>query len=225
MTLCIGRKPALGAMASTSSLTRFPQDPTYRPWLTVAHELAHSWTIGDEYGGISRAPTPDRIADVAKRPNIQARSALLIPGGGFSTDNIKWAKWQRIAKAGVLVTNPAPAAGGKLTLTLRDGKAAGFSPGDIVRLRTRPLPLAAEPSERCKVESVSDNQMVIVPLFGAAVDPAKFPAESIVMAPVRTKDSNPAEDLYGHELMLADEDVLTRIARDPKPSQCPASGG
>jgi hypothetical protein len=59
--------------------------------------------------------------------------------------------------------------------------------------------------------------MVIIPLFGAAVDPSKFPAESIVMAPVRVKDSDPAKDLYGHELMLADEDVLTRIAETQNP--------
>lgn len=194
-----------------------PTDVSYNLWPAIAHELGHSWMLDEEYGGKSQMPTQDVSANTVKSPNAQARTALLLPDGGLSVDNIKWAKWPRIAKAGVLATKPAPVAGGKLTLTLWDEKAAGFKPGDIVRLRTRPLPQAAAPSERCKVESVTGNQMVIVPLFGAAVDPAKFPAESIVMAPVRTKDLNPAKDLYGHELMLADDDVLTRIAVTQNP--------
>src|SRR5206468_1129900 len=96
-------------------------------------------------------------------------------------------------------------------------KAARFRPKDIVRLRTRPLPVATAPSARCKVESVTGDQMVIVPLFGAAIDPAKFPAGSIVMAPVRSKDKDPAADLYGAELTLTDDEVLLRIVSTGNP--------
>ena len=193
-----------------------PTEVHFRIWLTTAHELAHSWTLGDEYGGDTRAPTGDQIADSTQRANIQARSTLLTGTGELSTIHLKWGEWPRIAKAGVLAINPAPAAGGKLTLTLRDGKAAGFKPKDIVRLRTRPLPVAAAPSARCKVESVNGDQLVIVPLFGA-VDPAKFPAGSIVMAPVRSQDKNPAADLFGDDLTLADPDVLIRIGLTGNP--------
>jgi hypothetical protein len=206
-----------------------PTEAHFRIWLTIAHELAHSWTLGDEYGGDTRAPTGSDIAEAAKDANIQARSTLVItiPGGGgelLSTATLKWGEWPRIAKAGVLMTKPGPAAGGKFILTLQDGKAARFRPKDIVRLRTRPLPVAAAPSARCKVESVTGDQMVIAPLFGAAVDPAKFPGEdvgrgagSIVMAPVRSKDTDPAADVYGGDLTLVDFDALARIDSTSNP--------
>jgi hypothetical protein len=192
-----------------------PSDPTYDLWLTVAHELGHSCNLGDEYGGKANPPTAEVIQSVTKYANLQDRSAL--DSGGFLIEsNLKWAEWPRIAKAGVLLTNPKPEAG-KFRLSLFDGKAAGFKPNDVVRLRTRPLPTAAAPSGRFKVESVVGNDIVIAPLFGAALDPAKFPAGSIVMAPVRAKDPNPAADSYGGDLTLADADVLHRITDTNNP--------
>jgi hypothetical protein len=194
---------------------KIPSDPTYDLWLTVAHELGHSCNLGDEYGGDATPATADVIGFVTNYANLQARSAL-DSGGLLIEGNVKWGEWPRIAKAGVLFTNPKPEAG-KFRLSLFDGKAAGFKPNDVVRLRTRPLAKAAAPSNRCKVESVAGDDIVIAPLFGAALDPAKFPAGSIVMAPVRAKDPNPAADSFGADLTLADADVLHRITDTNNP--------
>jgi hypothetical protein len=189
---------------------QIPTDPEYHSWLTVAHELGHSCGLGDEYGGNATAPPPSRIAETANEANLQDRQTLLV-GTALSTDNLKWEAWPRIAKAGVLLNNPQPVAGGKFELFVQDLKAVAIKAGDVVRLRTRPIAKAADPSKRFKVESVTDK-IVIAPLFaGDVLDPNKFPKGSIVMVPVRGPDPNPAANLFGPELMLADGDVLNRI--------------
>jgi hypothetical protein len=188
-----------------------PTDIFYSVWLTAAHELGHALTLGDEYGGKTGGPTAAQAIAIKNRPNIQLRTELVDATGNIGNiDLIKWGSWPRIAKGGVLATNPAPAAGGKFTLTLNDGKAAGFRANDVVRLRTRPLATAQAPSPRFKVESVADNTLVIVPLTGNVLDPAKFPASSIVIAPVRAKDPDLAADKYGDDLTLADQNMLAQ---------------
>jgi hypothetical protein len=110
-------------------------------WTTIAHELAHSLSIIDEYGERLGPVDPDTINDLAKRANAQTRSTLL-GANDLETTLLKWGRWPRIAKAGVLAANPAAAADGTFTftftftLTLQPGHARGFRKDDIVRLRT-----------------------------------------------------------------------------------------
>lgn len=194
-----------------------PSDPTYDIWLTVAHELGHSCNLGDEYGGDASAPTQARIASTVAKANLQDRASLLA-GSDLSTDKLKWKDWPRIAKAGVLLDNPKPKPDGKFALVLENQKASRLKTGDIVRLRTRPLAKALPPTNRFKVESVTDAEMIIAPLFtGSVLDPAKFPRGSIVMMPVRGPDSDPAAKLFGPDLPLVDEATLTRIAETGNP--------
>ena len=195
---------------------RIPTDPNFHIWLTITHELGHSCGLGDEYGGLATAPPPSRIAETANEANLQDRQSLLLGTGDLSTDKLKWGSWPRIAKAGVLVDKPHSVAGGKFELFVQDLKATRIKSGDVVRLRTRPLAKAAAPSPRFKVESVTDR-IVIAPLFGAVLDPNKFPKESIVMVPVRGPDSNPAADLFGADLPLVDDSVLLRIVSTQNP--------
>jgi hypothetical protein len=208
-----------------------PKDIHINTWLTTAHELAHSWTLGDEYGGISDVPTPAQIADANQQANLQSRDTLL-KRGTLVPDDIKWGKWPRIAKAAVLgfelepidhtkpidETNKAklilvPSPGGPFGPT----KHADFAPGDIVRLRTRPLPVSKGHSRPLKVESFDGRVMVVVPLPGTVVDPGKFPPQgpdkpgSIVFAAVRAQDPNPANNQYGDPLGLMSSEVRNRI--------------
>ena len=45
-------------------------------WTTTAHELAHSWGLGDEYGG-DKFVTSVGLAAVAELANVQPRKDLL----------------------------------------------------------------------------------------------------------------------------------------------------
>ena len=194
-----------------------PSDVFYSVWLTTAHELAHAFTLGDEYGGIAEAPSAAEITDSVTTPNVQDRAALFA-GGVLDVSGAKWSDWPRIAKAGVLAARPVPA-GGTVTVTLRDAKKSRLSKDDIVKFRRWPLATAGQPSDICRVESVDLglNQVVVTPLFGAVINPVAFPAGSILLAYVRKPDPDFRNNRFGGLLTLADPDVLTRMAETGNP--------
>src|SRR5207248_10630134 len=65
-----------------------PDDILVATWLRVAHELAHSWTLGDEYGGggLIDSDSADKLKNFS---NVQPRKTLLT-GGSLDADKIKW---------------------------------------------------------------------------------------------------------------------------------------
>lgn len=197
-----------------------PTDVFYGVWLTVAHELGHSFGLGDEYGGRTAAPTPLKIRQVRATPNVQDRASLSAdgtPGGPFDVGKIKWAAWPRIDRAGVLKNGLTPPAGGRFTVDLVDVKASKLRTDDLVMFRRRPLATAGAPSSVCRILAVDQaaNRVFVEPLPGAAVDPAAFPAGSILLAHVRKPDS--ADGKPGDPLALADPDVLKRITDTQNP--------
>ena len=113
----------------------------------AAHELAHSFTLGDEYGGGGPLPASFH-EEIETLANVQARTpdpapagqppsrGLVNAAGNLDADLIKW-RWPRLEKAHVLSGAPI-AAGAGHRLPLSTGHP--FKEGDIVRLRTRPLP-------------------------------------------------------------------------------------
>jgi IgA Peptidase M64 len=107
---------------------------------TFAHELTHSFAIGDEYGGREGPPVGLTSAQVDEDGNLtleaDAQSAGQIEG-----DQIKW-NWHRIKKAGVIDATIVDAGGGKFRLPLRLGDGHQFSVGDTVHLRFREYPKA-----------------------------------------------------------------------------------
>ncbi|HKF00132.1 MAG TPA: hypothetical protein VKG45_14525 [Actinomycetes bacterium] len=199
-------------------------------WTTVAHELAHSLTVTDEYGGLG--PITDKEADaLVTIANAQPRKELLV-GGNLDTQPLKWRWWQRLEKAGLLAAGPVAGAGGSFTLALRPGHARPFRPGDVVRLRTRalvppPSPAGSPPpappppgtfptvSDRLQVLDVDPAGDVVTaaPVPPGALVPATFPAGSLVMAPVR----GPAAAGLGDDLMLAAASVRARIDATDNP--------
>jgi hypothetical protein len=198
-----------------------PTDVFFAVWLTVAHELGHSFGLGDEYGGRTTAPTAPQINQVRLQPNVQDRASIVVSGPSGDTidvGKIKWSDWPRIEKAGLLRNGLTPPVGGRFTVDLVDVKASRLQPGDVVKFRRRPLVTAGAPSDICKVLVVdpNTNQVFVEPLLGGSVDPTRFPAGSILFAYVRKPD-DVAHNVLGGVLNLAEDDVLDRIATTQNP--------
>jgi hypothetical protein len=145
-------------------------------WVTAAHELAHSWTLLDEY---KEELTVDAVrSSVAAAANVQVRDDLLVgpPAGPrtLGSGAIKW-RWPRVAACGVLAVEPTRIDATHFVVKLRPHQALGvrpvapaFSRDDIVRLRTRPL-LESKVSDQAKVISVDPaTDEVTVELLAAA---------------------------------------------------------
>jgi hypothetical protein len=193
-----------------------------------AHELAHSFPIGDEYGGyhtpISEA---DAAIEEATSLNLQARATLLTPDPAtpavlnLDPDKIKW-NFPRVAKAGVLaaavVTPAALPAGTRFRVSLETGHAKSFAVDDIVRLRKRPLLGAGDPSVRFRVASVPVPDVELEVMAGTAPTSAQlaaFGAGSSLILPVRGAAS--PTDPLGPDLTLMARAVRDHIATTRNP--------
>jgi hypothetical protein len=194
-------------------------------WTTTAHELAHSWEIGDEYAATAGAATPDRLADADHRANLQPRDGLLEPDGHggtvLSPARIKWGLWPRIAKAAVLLHRPERVPGtNRLSLQLVPvpgpalPRQAKLAKGDVVRLRTRDLSAVVRFTKPFAVTRVDGIELEIAPLDGQPVHDVAldtYPAKSIVMAAVQQPDPDPAHGDFGLVLGLMTNGTTTRI--------------
>jgi hypothetical protein len=170
-------------------------------WVTAAHELAHSFTLSDEYGGGGPLPA-NRIAGLAAKANVQPRSTLLT-GVNLDADKVKW-RWPRIRTAGVTTGMPTPLGGNRWRVQLRPGHAASFARDDVVRFRLRQLLTAPAPSGRFIVTAVAvaSDRVDLEQLFAGAFVPGTYPAGSVLMAPVRGPDPNAAGRVFGPDLEL-----------------------
>lgn len=72
--------------------------------ITVAHECAHAFGLGDEYGGGLNYPA-HRDADIAENGNIQPASEVRFLSDPISPLFIKW-NWPRLTAAGRLTEKP-----------------------------------------------------------------------------------------------------------------------
>jgi hypothetical protein len=156
----------------------------------VAHEAAHAFGLKDEYGEFNtplRIPTAEE-KDLKSPGNVQAASALEKSAADPTLDpvklgSIKWL-WPRIEQAGVLADKPNPN-GAAFDVKLVRGHASGFKPGNIVRLRLRPLVDHPQPSGRLRVTAVTGDVVTVAPFAGVAIVRDDWPAGSILMRPVR----------------------------------------
>ena len=178
-------------------------------WTTVAHELAHSWTLKDEYGG-GGVIDVNTANDLLLFANAQPRSTLL-NGTDLEATNLKW-RWPRLEKAAATTSNPTGA--GPFRIKLRRRHGYPFGRGDIVLLRTRPLlGPAVKVSGRLKITRMlgDGDEIEVTPLAGVVLNPADFPADSVVIAPRRGPDPDAAHDVYGPDLELIHKSVVDRI--------------
>jgi hypothetical protein len=142
------------------------------PWAIMAHELAHSFGLGDEYaypGRLHEGEGPE----VQKYTNLQESAALHTPNGRLVATNIKW-RLKRLRQAGVLraeqpnvdPVRPDPSSAGRFVITLRRGHAAAFvdPQADVVRLRTPGPRTNPRYSDRLRLVGVRGNQLTVRPL-------------------------------------------------------------
>jgi hypothetical protein len=172
----------------------------------IAHESAHSFGIGDEYG-TEEGPPPATLEDyVNAHPNLHTRGAVFDASGRVVVPNIRWAGWVRIAKAGILDTGPVHRGGNDVRIHCRRGTAWQFEAGDIVRLRrarltpVNPPSRSATPEER-RVNPLMSDRLRVVRCNGDELDllwlgtlPLNFgdygPGDRLI-CPVRAPDVSP----------------------------------
>jgi hypothetical protein len=128
-----------------------PGPPNAEPFVptqgVVLHELSHSISCGDEYGGDDDPPAAGTVFLIQDFGNLVLDASVRgpNPGPGQPIDMTQsmWGAVPRIRAAGVLTKTPE-AIGGQYRITLRLHQADPFKnlalkPGDLLFLRARPL--------------------------------------------------------------------------------------
>jgi hypothetical protein len=171
-------------------------------WATFAHETAHVFRLGDEYGEAPTIPA-GVIPELARYGNLAAKQPPLTGAGGtVFPDEAKW-HWPRIKRAAVLTDVPR-LVGATIELKVKAGHTAGFANGQIIRLRSQDLlppapPAVAVPpvpmyrSDRLRVKNVFAASRRIIAEWVAGAPPLPgavnlfefYPAGSLVIEPVR----------------------------------------
>ncbi|WP_329254699.1 hypothetical protein [Streptomyces canus] len=183
-------------------------------WTTVAHELAHSFELLDEYGGDGSLPV-SRIPELTRSWNTDARANLLT-GGSLDANKIKW-RWPRLRRAGLLAHPANDLGGNRFSVPLRADHARSFVAGDVVRFRVRSLLGAPAPSDRFIVKSKAGDTLEVEALTATPFDPATYPVGSVLICPVRDLDPNVAGRVFGDDLELVHATVLARINASRNP--------
>ena len=184
-------------------------------WTTAAHEIAHSFQLGDEYGDNTAAPSD--LDAIRTSANLQVHDDVL-NGGKLDGELIRW-RWPRIEKAGAIKTDPlfigVETEGLAYTMTLESGHGAAFAFGDIVRARPRPLLGPVAPSDRLSIIRISGDLVTVVPLGTGVFDTSLYPAGSILMAPLRGPPTGTDPD--GEDLELVHADIRARVTATGNP--------
>jgi hypothetical protein len=152
---------------------------------TFAHELAHKFGLGDEYGEL-RTP----FAGAAASPNTQTDAELRDPvSNRLRGTSIRWT-WHRI-EAAALIEAATTALGAQFVLHVHTGHAAQFKAGDHVLLRLRGFRAAWDNSPIVSTfevqvdHTVSDDQIVVTAPAGTTLlQMQQFAPGSIVFRPV-----------------------------------------
>lgn len=136
----------LGTPANINDITPDPitirDVPNDTEARVFAHELSHSFDLGDEYGGTNDRPLfPVDMAHGHRiYGNLTFPDAVKV-GGAFNGDEIKW-RWPRIRWAAEVIgpiTNPSP---NIFVAPIRLSHAFGFPLNEIVHFRFRNIDFA-----------------------------------------------------------------------------------
>lgn len=104
-------------------------------WEVAAHELGHSFALGDEYTpkeAASDEPTEESLAGYG---NLTLCASIVNPDQTVRLDQVKW-NWLRISKAATVVGPIVPQNNGKFLVPTSPNSP--FKKDDLVLLRNRP---------------------------------------------------------------------------------------
>ncbi len=165
-------------------------------WQVFAHELSHSFGLGDEYTETQAVSTltEEQLGGWANLcPAIGAVDAAT---GAVTVDNLKW-NWHRIRKATILVRPTIPDKSTEFHLFVGRARAFQFAAGDKLLLRKRqrfkvlgrPTPLDVELTvtsiHRNNLDDPNDQRnMTIVVTTESEVDLSGFPRGSLLYEPI-----------------------------------------
>jgi hypothetical protein len=162
----------------------------------IAHELSHGLGLEDEYADLPLTFT-DPETRLTGSPNVT--SSPWVVRGRVQSGMIKW-NWDRIQRAAVL-TGPVTEGGGTFKIPVVPGQQLAFKQGETVRLRLRvpgrPLARAVDTLVtsahfELTVGSPLGNSITVTSTSAKISDLNKFPAGSLVYAPVRAVPANAA---------------------------------
>lgn len=213
---------------------------------TVAHEIAHSFGIQDEYAEQRRDRFPFTEAQV-DGSNVQSEADARNAAGDIDAAQIKWT-WHRIRKAGVVAAMITPAAtAGQFAVPVDLGHGLQFVKGDTVLLRQRTwgqriLKGARVLAKTLRVaEKPTTDRVVVEAAPGEVVSDADFLSflpGSLLFVPVLSPTSLPAPspfaELVANNIKKHITDTkgpLTPVpcvpvaGPEPSPVQTPKLGG
>lgn len=188
---------------------------------TMAHELAHSFGLGDEYH--EKARRYQNQADTLENyANLQTERDVKNGGATFLGDHIRW-RWHRIAKAAVIEGAITDLGGGRFRIPLHLGHGIQFKQGNVVLLRLRPrlLPLPKNPTvlaTELEIAAPPAADAIEVRAAGGAAltlpQLAPFVAGSIVYLPTPAPASVRSDSYkYGEMVALNVKNVITNQNR------------
>jgi hypothetical protein len=159
-------------------LTGAPQDIETNLCRTTAHELGHSFGLGDEYRDIKEV-FPGTEEELVDRANLQTEpdAQVEVVEGGVTKkvlhgDEIKW-RWHRIQKAAV-ITDRILEAGDAFRVPLELGQGLQFQKGDGVLLRLRKWGVPLRKGQRTLGDKTLGKEILITdpPEITELVNPA-----------------------------------------------------
>ena len=182
-----GRNALTLAIPPLSSLEILPDT-----WEVIAHELGHSFGLGDEY--TAQAPKPQAPTEY---PNLMQATDALNSDKTVKIEALKW-NWHRIRKASVITLPSKQQLDGMLRVFVARNGGHRFARGDKVRFRARDprAALSANPvtsATEFAVEAVHPNNlgtpqdlanMTIVLRNPTAIDVSAFGPGSLIYLPI-----------------------------------------
>jgi hypothetical protein len=183
-------QPVAGKNAFTLDFNVVPTDVEADRARTVAHELGHSFGLGDEYADFDTV-FPEDHAD-ASQANLQTEKDTQIPDPAdaskkiISGDEISWV-WHRILAATVVNGDITAESLDTFRIPVEPDVSFRFVQGDelLLRPRIRGKPLrkfaSFEISKTLIVQEVSSDSLVVRAL--GAISAEKFPPGSLLFNP------------------------------------------
>jgi hypothetical protein len=166
-------------------------------WRVLAHELGHSFGLGDEYVELPGRFSADE-STLDDWGNLTTETAVRSSAGQFGSALIKW-NWRRARKAAVLSAPIVPPTGEDFDLKLGPGQAFQFAAQDKVRLRVRaPKKVLGRDPVECSTDlvAVSANAAGDVLTVHGSPNPVELvllTEGSVVYVPVPMPDGSDGE--------------------------------